>query len=105
VYHTTGSTRAQIEELCNVIRADAQPSPERAWPPILGLFTAIVVTLTYLPYLRRNRVQVELAETHGVSQGTISQAPPRPPVPMLHQGGLVIGMWRDRCWQIWAIND
>jgi DDE superfamily endonuclease/Helix-turn-helix of DDE superfamily endonuclease len=36
-----------------------------------GLFTAVVVTLTYL---RRNRVQVELAETYGVSQPTISRA-------------------------------
>jgi hypothetical protein len=35
------------------------------------LFTAVVVTLTYL---RRNRVQIELAETYGVSQPTISRA-------------------------------
>ena len=44
---------------------------QRAWPPILGLFQSVVVTLTYL---RRNRVQVELAETYGVSQPTISRA-------------------------------
>jgi hypothetical protein len=36
-----------------------------------GLFDSIVVTLTYL---RRNRVQAELAETYGVSQPTISRA-------------------------------
>ena len=42
-----------------------------SWPPILGLFDAIVVTLTYL---RRNRVQAELAEAFGVSQSTISRA-------------------------------
>jgi DDE superfamily endonuclease len=41
------------------------------WPPILGLFDSIVVTLTYL---RRNRVQAELAEAFGVSQSTISRA-------------------------------
>ena len=41
------------------------------WPPILGLFKSVVVTLAYL---RRNRVQEELAETYGVSQSTISRA-------------------------------
>ena len=43
----------------------------RPWPPILGLFRSVVVTLTYL---RRNRVQEELAETYAVSQPTISRA-------------------------------
>lgn len=43
----------------------------RAWPPILGLFRSVVATLTYL---RRNRVQDEIAETFGVSQSTISRA-------------------------------
>jgi hypothetical protein len=42
-----------------------------AWPPILGLFNSVVVTLTYL---RRNRVQAEIGETFGVSQPTISRA-------------------------------
>jgi alkylated DNA repair dioxygenase AlkB len=42
-----------------------------AWPPILGLFKSLAVTLTYL---RRNRVQAELAETYEVSQSTISRA-------------------------------
>ncbi len=41
------------------------------WPPSLGLFNSIVVTLTYL---RRNRVQEELAETYGTSQPTVSRA-------------------------------
>ena len=41
------------------------------WPPILGLYRSVVVTLTYM---RRNRVQVELAETYEVSQSTISRA-------------------------------
>ncbi len=43
----------------------------KAWPPILGLFKSVVIALTYL---RRNRVQCELAETYGVSQATISRA-------------------------------
>ncbi|MGH3684600.1 MAG: transposase family protein, partial [Pseudonocardiaceae bacterium] len=41
------------------------------WPPSLGLYTSMIVALTYL---RRNRVQAELAETYGVSQSTISRA-------------------------------
>jgi hypothetical protein len=39
--------------------------------PILGLYKSVVVALTYM---RRNRVQVELAETYDVSQSTISRA-------------------------------
>ncbi|QIZ39740.1 hypothetical protein FDZ84_23490 [Saccharopolyspora sp. ASAGF58] len=41
------------------------------WPPILGLWNSVVVALTYL---RRNRVQAEIAETYGVSQPSISRA-------------------------------
>jgi hypothetical protein len=41
------------------------------WPPILGLFNSVVVTLTYL---RRNRVQAEIGESFAVSQSTISRA-------------------------------
>jgi len=44
---------------------------KNAWPPILGLFKSVVVALTYM---RRNRVQAELAETYDVSQSTISRA-------------------------------
>ena len=43
----------------------------QVWPPILGLYKSVVVALTYM---RRNRVQVELAETYDVSQSTISRA-------------------------------
>ena len=43
----------------------------RRWPPILGLRNALAVTLTYM---RRNRVQAEIAENYGVSQPTISRA-------------------------------
>jgi hypothetical protein len=71
MYHTTGFTRAQITELCGLVQEFREGSDEHLWPPVLGLFTAVVVTLTYL---RRNRVQVELAETYGVSQPTISRA-------------------------------
>jgi hypothetical protein len=42
-----------------------------AWPPCLGLYKSVLVTLFYL---RRNRVQAEIAESFGVSQPTISRA-------------------------------
>lgn len=74
MYYTTGFLRREIQELC-VLVADVHASTvdveRRDWPPILGLNGAVVVTLTYL---RRNRVQCELAETYGVSQATISRA-------------------------------
>ena len=71
MYHTTGFTKSQIIELCALVR-DGHPDTEKpSWPPILGLFTSVVVTLTYL---RRNRVQAEIAEAYGVSQPTISRA-------------------------------
>lgn len=70
MYHTTGLSRERIVDLCAAIYRETTDE-ERTWPPILGLFTSVVVTLTYL---RRNRVQAELAETYGVSQSTISRA-------------------------------
>jgi hypothetical protein len=50
--------------------AELEPNVNH-WPLILGLFKSVVVALTYL---RRNRVQAELAEYFGVSQSTISRA-------------------------------
>jgi hypothetical protein len=74
MYYTTGFSRPEIEDLCALI-AETQasiPLAERQeWPPILGLGNSVVITLTYL---RRNRIQWELAETFGVSQSTISRA-------------------------------
>ncbi len=74
MYHTTGLFRTEIEDLCSMINKDALATgqaSDKAWPPILGLFKSVVVALTYL---RRNRVQAELAETYDVSQPTISRA-------------------------------
>lgn len=68
--HTTGLTRDQIRELCAMIHREI-PAEQKTWPPVLGLFRSVVVALTYL---RRNRVQAEIAETSGVSQPTISRA-------------------------------
>jgi DDE superfamily endonuclease len=71
MYHTTGLTKAEITELCALIEEHELAPGMRSWPPILGLRGALTVTLTYL---RRNRVQAEIAEDYGVSQPTISRA-------------------------------
>ena len=71
MYHTTGFTKDEIVDLCAMVRsAELEPGVYH-WPPILGLFRSMCVALTYM---RRNRVQAELAETFGVSQPTISRA-------------------------------
>jgi DDE superfamily endonuclease/Helix-turn-helix of DDE superfamily endonuclease len=74
MYYTTGFSPCEIEDLCALVTEVQLSIPvadRREWPPILGLGNSVVVTLTYL---RRNRVQWELAETYGVSQSTISRA-------------------------------
>jgi hypothetical protein len=74
MYHTTGFTRDEIVDLCARLHAANEAAAESekvTWPPILGLFTSVVVTLTYL---RRNRIQAEIGESYGVSQSTISRA-------------------------------
>jgi DDE superfamily endonuclease/Helix-turn-helix of DDE superfamily endonuclease len=71
VYHSTGITKAGIAELCARIEARELAPGMRRWPPVLGLRNALAVTLKYL---RRNRVQAEIAEDYGVSQPTISRA-------------------------------
>ena len=71
MYHTTGFTKDEIIDLCAMVRSAGQEPGLNHWPPILGLFKSVVVALTYM---RRNRVQAELAETYGVSQPTISRA-------------------------------
>jgi hypothetical protein len=43
--------RDEIDELCARVHAAneaADKSEKITWPPILGLFTSVVVTLTYL---------------------------------------------------------
>jgi hypothetical protein len=71
MYHITGFTKAEITELCARIEARKLAPGMRRWPPMLGLRNALTVTLTYM---RRNRVQAEIAENYGVSQPTISRA-------------------------------
>jgi hypothetical protein len=71
MYNTTGFTKTGITELCARIEARELAPGMRRWPPTLGLRNALTVTLSYL---RRNRVQAEIAEDYGVSQPTISRA-------------------------------
>jgi hypothetical protein len=70
MYHITGFVRDEIVDICAMVNA-AERKPGESWPPILGLFKSVIVTLTYM---RRNRAQAEIAETFGVSQPTISRA-------------------------------
>jgi DDE superfamily endonuclease/Helix-turn-helix of DDE superfamily endonuclease len=70
MYYTTGLSQEDIVDLCVMICAEREDG-KRPWPPILGLYKSVVTALTYM---RRNRVQAELAETFGVSQSTISRA-------------------------------
>jgi len=71
MYHTTGLRHDQILDLAVRVRRHCDTIPGHSWPPSLGLFRSLVVVLSYL---RRNRAQVELAESCGVSQSTISRA-------------------------------
>jgi len=76
MYHTTGFTKAEITELCARIEARELSPKMRRWPPILGLRNALTVTLTYL---RRNRVQAEIAENYGVIRELVRQVARRNP--------------------------
>jgi hypothetical protein len=71
VYHTTGFSKDEITELCAFVHATGMSSGGDGYPPSLGLFKSVAVSLTYL---RRNHVQQELAEYYGVSRSTISRA-------------------------------
>ncbi len=70
MYFTTGFSHQSIVDL-SVMILSATANGKRPWPPILGLHKSLIVSLTYM---RRNRVQAELAETYEVSQPTISRA-------------------------------
>ena len=66
MYYNIGFHDDEIVELAAMVHAVPMVDG-KSWPPILGLFKSVVVALTYM---RRNRVQCELAETYGVSQGS-----------------------------------
>jgi hypothetical protein len=44
MYHSTGLDKAEILDLCERIHRDAATA-KRIWPPILGLYKSVVVTL------------------------------------------------------------
>jgi hypothetical protein len=71
MYHTTGFTKDEIIDLCALIYASEENCDIDPWPPSLGLYKSVVIAFTYM---RRNRVQQELAETYKTSQPTISRA-------------------------------
>jgi transposase len=71
MYHTTGFCREEITDLAAIIHHHTEAGSGHRWPPSLGLYRCVCVTLAYL---RRNRVQQELAEAFGTSQPTISRA-------------------------------
>ncbi|MGH7867740.1 MAG: transposase family protein [Candidatus Dormibacteraceae bacterium] len=71
MHHTTGFARDEIIDLCVLINSTQREPGALKWPPILGLFKSVVVTLTYM---RHNRTQAEIGESFGVSQPTISRA-------------------------------
>lgn len=71
MYHTTGFSKDEIVTLCATITERFGPRVNTIGrKPLLGLFKAVVVTLSYL---RRNHVQQELGEFFGASQPTISR--------------------------------
>jgi Helix-turn-helix of DDE superfamily endonuclease len=71
VHHTTGFDREEIIDLCIRINSTERGTGSPSWPPCLGLFKSVVVTLSYM---RHNRTQAEIGESFGVSQSTTSRA-------------------------------
>jgi hypothetical protein len=74
MYHTIGFTEDEIIDLCALIYANEEDCDIDPWPPSLGLYKSVVIALTYM---RRNRVQQELAETYKTSQPAISRVSSR----------------------------
>jgi hypothetical protein len=71
VYAAAGFRHEDIVEICAMIHRSISSPGEKTWPPSVGLFRSVAIALSYM---RRNRVQAELAEAHGTSQPTISRA-------------------------------
>jgi hypothetical protein len=70
LYAITGLHAAEILDLCELIHRAATDS-DPIWPPSLGLYTSVVITLAHQ---RGNRTQAELAATYGTSQASVSRA-------------------------------
>jgi len=66
-----GTASGRDPDPCTRLSQTVAGGPTGPTGPCLGLYLSVVLALTYL---RRNRVQAELAETYGVSQPTVSRA-------------------------------
>jgi hypothetical protein len=67
---TTGLTTDQIQELVARIWQITQCRNEQAWPPIVGLYRAVVITLVYV---RQNLNQAAVGDLFALSQPTVSR--------------------------------
>lgn len=67
---TTGIAADQIDELVARIWQVSQLHETQAWPPAVGLYRAVVLTLVYV---RQNLNQAAVGDLFGVSQSTVSR--------------------------------
>lgn len=67
---TTGLAAEQIDELVVRIWQISQTRETQAWPPAVGLYRAVVLTLVYV---RQNLNQAAVGDLFGVSQPTVSR--------------------------------
>lgn len=67
---TTGLDADQIEELVVRIWQIAQCRKEQLWPPVVGLYRAVILTLVYV---RQNLNQAAVGDLFGYSQPTVSR--------------------------------
>lgn len=67
---TTGLDADQIEEIVARIWQIVQHRQEQAWPPIVGLYRAVTITLVYL---RQNLNQAAVGDLFSLSQPTVSR--------------------------------
>jgi hypothetical protein len=69
MYHTTAFSRDEVIDLCVLINSAERAADATKWPPILGLFKSVTITLAYM---RHNRTQSERpgrAHSHGRRTG------------------------------------
>jgi hypothetical protein len=71
MYYTTGFDTDSIVDICTRIACAEIPEELKNWPPSLGLFGSVAVTLCYM---RHNDCQAKICEEFGVSQPTVSRA-------------------------------
>jgi hypothetical protein len=67
MYHATGFDTDEIIDIRTPVACAGIPDERKSWPPCLGFYKSVVVTLAYK---RHNRTQAEIGESFGVSQPT-----------------------------------